>query len=129
MPFKTHHLSEIFKTTFKEWVAKDPFRQSAVIAYYAIFSIPGLLVLVIAIAGYFFGKESVNQNILAQVSSTMGAETAIQIQEMLINASKTKSTTWGSVVGVVTILVGATGVFVELQITLNAIWQVKVITK
>ncbi len=88
MPFKTQHLSEIFKTTFKEWVAKDPFRQSAVIAYYAIFSIPGLLVLVIAIAGYFFGKESVNQNILAQVSSTMGAETAIQIQEMLINASK-----------------------------------------
>jgi membrane protein len=129
MPFKTQHLGEIFKTTFKEWVAKDPFRQSAVIAYYAIFSIPGLLVLVIAIAGYFFGKESVNQNILDQVSSTMGAETALQIQEMLINASKTKSTTWGSVVGVVTILVGATGVFVELQITLNAIWQVKVITK
>jgi membrane protein len=129
MPFKTQHLSEIFKSTFKEWVAKDPFRQSAVIAYYAIFSIPGLLVLVIAIAGYFFGKDTVNQNILAQVSSTMGPETALQIQEMLINASKTKSTTWGSVVGVVTILVGATGVFVELQITLNAIWQVKVITK
>jgi len=129
MPFKTQDLSEIFKTTFKEWVAKDPFRQSAVIAYYAIFSIPGLLVLVIAIAGYFFGKESVNQNILAQVSSTIGAETALQIQEMLINANKTKSTTWASVVGVVTILIGATGVFVELQITLNAIWQVKVITK
>lgn len=129
MPFQTKDLSELFKITFNEWVDKDPFRQSAVIAYYAIFSIPGLLVLVITIAGYFFGKDTVNQNILAQVSSTMGADTALQIQEMLINASKTRSTTWGSVVGIGTILIGATGVFVELQITLNAIWQVKVVAK
>ncbi len=129
MPFQTKDLGELFKITLHEWVDKDPFRQSAVIAYYAIFSIPGLLVLVITIAGYFFGKDTVNQNILAQVSSTMGPETALQIQEMLINAVKTRSTTWGSIVGIGTILIGATGVFVELQITLNAIWQVKVVTK
>lgn len=129
MSLQIKDLSELFKTTFKEWVDKDPFRQSAVIAYYAIFSIPGLLVLVITIAGYFFGKDTVNQNILAQVSSTMGADTALQIQEMLVNASRTRSTTWGSLVGIGTILIGATGVFVELQITLNAIWQVKVVSK
>jgi membrane protein len=57
--------------TFNEWNDKDPFRQSAVIAYYAIFSIPGLC-LIISISGYFFGNENVNQNILEPISSTGG---------------------------------------------------------
>ena len=109
------NLGKIFKTTFNEWLEKDPFRQSAVIAYYAIFAIPGLLVLIITITGYFFGKETVNENILAQVSSTMGADTAVQIKEMLANAGQTKSTIVGSIIGIITLLVGATGVFVELQ--------------
>lgn len=129
MPFKIQDLGELFKKTFKEWNDKDPFRQSAVIAYYAIFSIPGLLVLIIAITGYFFGKDAVNENILAQISSTLGADTAAQIKEILIKASESKSTIWGSIIGGITILVGATGVFVELQVTLNAIWQVKVVPK
>jgi len=127
MQLKIKDLGKLFKTTFKEWNQKDPFRQSAVIAYYAIFSIPGLLVLIITFTGYFFGKEAVNQNILAQVASTMGADTAVQIKEMLANASQTKSTVWGSIIGIITIFAGATGVFVELQKTLNTIWQVKVV--
>lgn len=57
MQFKWHHLGGLFKNTFKSWVKKDPFEQSAVIAYYAIFSIPGLLVLVIAAAGFFLWKR------------------------------------------------------------------------
>lgn len=120
------NLGKLFKITLSEWINKDPFRQSAVIAYYAIFSIPGLLFLIITITGYFFEKDVVNQNILAQVSSTMGADTAAQIKEMLINASQSKSTVLGSIIGIIILLVGATGVFVELQKTLNIIWQVKV---
>lgn len=120
------NLGKLFKITLSEWINKDPFRQSAVIAYYAIFSIPGLLFLIITITGYFFEKDVVNQNILAQVSSTMGADTAAQIKEMLINASQSKSTVFGSIIGIIILLVGATGVFVELQKTLNIIWQVKV---
>ena len=120
------NLGKLFKITLSEWINKDPFRQSAVIAYYAIFSIPGLLFLIITITGYFFEKDIVNQSILAQVSSTMGADTAAQIKEMLINASQSKSTVLGSIIGIIILLVGATGVFVELQKTLNIIWQVKV---
>jgi len=121
------NLGKLFKITLSEWINKDPFRQSAVIAYYAIFSIPGLLFLIITITGYFFEKDIVNQSILAQVSSTMGADTAAQIKEMLINASQSKSTVLGSIIGIIILLVGATGVFVELQKTLNIIWQVKVV--
>ena len=124
--YKIKDILQIFKSAFKEWYDKDPFRQSAIIAYYAIFSIPGLLVLFIAIAGYFFGTETVNQNLITQISETIGSETALQIQEVLSKSTTQKSTTWGSIVGITILLVGATGVFVELQKTLNLIWNVKV---
>lgn len=129
MQFQTKDIGKLLKMTFNEWSDKDPFRQSAVIAYYAVFSIPGLLVLVISIAGYFFGNESVNQNILEQISSTMGSETADQISEILIKSTQSKSTFWGSAIGIIILLVGSTAVFVELQTTLNLIWQVEVIPK
>jgi|ERR1019366_500593 membrane protein len=127
MQIKLKDFGKLFKTTFKEWNQKDPFRQSAVIAYYSIFSIPGLLILIIAITGYFFDKDAVNQNILAQISSTMGADTASQIGEMLAKAGQSKATVLGSIIGILILLVGATGVFVELQKTLNIIWQVKTV--
>ncbi|MCE9538533.1 MAG: YihY/virulence factor BrkB family protein, partial [Bacteroidetes bacterium] len=129
MNFKIKDLGKIFKLTFKEWNRKDPFRQSAIIAYYSIFSIPGLLVLIITITGYFFSKEAVHQNIFDQISSTMGGDIAQQIEGMLTKAGEAESTIWGSIIGFVILLVGATGVFVELQKTLNEIWQVKVVVK
>jgi membrane protein len=129
MQFKTKDTTKLLSATFTSWNDKDPFRQSAVIAYYAIFSIPGLLVLVISIAGYFFGNDVVNRNILEQISSTMGSETSIQISQILIKSTESKSTIWGSIIGVVILLVGATGVFVELQKSLNFIWHVEVIPK
>ncbi len=124
--YKLKDILQIFKITLKEWWAKDPFRQSAIIAYYAIFGIPGLLVLIIAVAGYFFGTETVNQNLMAQISETIGTETALQIQDILTKSTAEKSTIWGTIVGVSILLLGATGVFVELQKTLNLIWNVKV---
>lgn len=129
MQFKTKDTTKLLSATFTSWNDKDPFRQSAVIAYYAIFSIPGLLVLVISIAGYFFGNDVVNRNILEQISSTMGSETSVQISQILIKSTESKSTIWGSIIGVVILLVGATGVFVELQKSLNFIWHVEVIPK
>ena len=127
MRFTIKNLGKLIKITFKEWFDKDPFRQSAVIAFYAIFSIPGLLVLISTITGYFFGKDVVNQSILVQVSNTMGADTATQIKEMLAKAGQSKSTILGSIIGIIILLAGATGVFVELQKSLNLIWQVKVV--
>jgi membrane protein len=124
--FEINDLGQLFTTAFIEWYQKDPFRQSAIIAYYSIFSIPGLLVLIIVAAGYFFGQDVVNQNLINQISATIGSETALQIQEVLSKSTTEKSTTWGTIVGITILLVGATGVFVELQKTLNLIWNVKV---
>jgi len=123
------NIGKLFKITFKEWIHKEPFRQSAIIAYYSIFSIPGLLVLIISITGYFFEKQAVSTSIIEQVSSTMGKATALQIEQMLTLAGRSGTTFLGSVVGVFILLIGATGVFVELQKSLNIIWQVKAVPK
>ena len=115
----------IFKKTFKKWWKRDPFTQSEIIAYNAIFSLPGLLVVVIAIAGYFFGEDAVSGKLHSQVVQTMGIDTADQIQSMVLLASKSKDSIWATLIGIAIILFGATRVFVQLQKSLNAIWEVK----
>lgn len=115
----------LFKTAFKEWNEKDPFRQSAVIAYYAIFSLPGLLVVIITLAGYFFGRDAVSGHLSGQISATMGKDTADQVQGMIAVASETKNSMWAAIIGVATIILGATGVFEQLQKTFNIIWEVE----
>lgn len=123
------HFQKVFtvlKNAFKSWLAKDPFKESAVIAYCAIFSLPGLLVIIMTLAGYFFGREAVNNQVAAQFTSTMGAETAKQIQDMIIQVSRLRNTLLATIIGIITVLVGATGVFAEFQKSLNTIWEVKV---
>lgn len=113
------------KISSKEWWAKDPFKESAVIAYYAIFSLPGLLVVIVSIAGYFFGKEAVHGQIVSQFTSTMGAETAQQVQDIIVKGNESKNSLWATIIGIVTIIVGATGVFAQFQKSINTIWEVK----
>lgn len=120
-------LFKIFKQAGKEWMDKDPFRESAVIAYYSIFSIPGLFVVIITVAGYFFGRDAVNEHVINQVSSAIGGETGDQILEIIQKQeNETKKTSvWGAIIGIATLLIGATGVFAQFQKSLNNIWEVK----
>ena len=122
---KIKEISLLFKGAFKAWNEKDPFRESAVIAYYAIFSLPGLLVFVITLGGYFFGSDTVTGQLHHQIAGAMGNDTADQVQEMMIKASGSSNSIWARIIGIITILVGATGVFVQLQKSLNIIWEVK----
>src|SRR6185369_8607787 len=92
------------KTALKEWWAKDPFKESAVIAYYAIFSLPGLLIVIVSIAGYFFGQEAVNGQITTQIASTMGLDTAQLIQEIIAKGVQSNNSLLATVFGVVTIV-------------------------
>jgi len=119
------NLIAISKTAFKKWWKKDPFRDSAVIAYYSIFALPGLLVVIISLSGYFFGRDAVNNHLASQITTMFGADTSIQIQEMVIKASTMKNTFLATLLGIITIFIGATGVFVEFQKSLNLVWEVK----
>jgi membrane protein len=119
----------VTKATAKAWAAADPFRQSAVVAYYAIFSIPALLVIVIAIAGFALGREAVQGEISAQVSSAIGPDTAKQVEEMIARAGAQKESVLATIIGILTLIVGATGVFAQLQVSLNRTWEVKASAK
>ncbi|MHB8581321.1 MAG: YihY/virulence factor BrkB family protein [Ignavibacteriaceae bacterium] len=125
MRIGVRNIFTLIKTALKAWWDKDPFHESAVIAYYSIFSLPGLLVVVITLAGYIFGRDAVNNNVARQITDTLGADTAVQIQNMIINASVSNNSIWATIIGLVTIIVGATGVFAQFQKSLNNIWEVK----
>lgn len=125
MYIKIHKTGTVLKNTFKKWIAKDPFKESSVIAYAAIFSLPGLLVVVVSLAGYFFGSELVTSHIHDTITNVMGPETADQIRTMILFSMQSKDSLVASIIGLVTIVVGATGVFVQLQKSLNIIWEVE----
>lgn len=125
MKLSRKNLWTVIRIASKEWLSKDPFRESAVIAYYTIFSLPGLLVIMITLAGYVVGKDEASRKILAQISSTLGVDTAIQIQSIITKANEGGNSLLATTIGIITILVGATGVFAEFQTSLNKIWHVK----
>lgn len=118
----------LLKITSKNWFERDPFRESSVIAYNALFSLPGLLVVVVNLAGYFFGADAVSGRLHSQIAEAMGNDTANQIQDMIIAANKSRDSWWATILGIATIIIGATGVFVQMQSYLNAIWEVKATT-
>src|SRR3954470_23294842 len=125
----TTDLWQITKKTAIAWMKADPFRQSAVIAYYAIFSIPALLVIIITSAGFIFGKEAVQGEISQQIGSAIGSDTAKEVEDMIAKAGEQKSSILATIISVITLIVGATGVFQQMQISLNQIWEVKVTAK
>ncbi|MES2629146.1 MAG: YihY/virulence factor BrkB family protein [Bacteroidota bacterium] len=126
---KAKDIWQITKETASAWMDADPFRQSAVVAYYAIFSMPALLVIVIALAGFVFGEEAVRGQIAGQIGSALGPETAKQVQEIIANASKGDTSLIATIISVITLILGCTGVFDQLQVSLNKIWQVQSIAK
>lgn len=123
--FKFKDLGKLLKQTFKDWNALDPFRESAVIAYYTIFSLPGLLIIVIKSAGILFGEEAVRGKITGQISGMIGHQAAEGVQDMIKNSLSTQDSTFALVVGIASLVFGATGVFVQIQKSFNNIWGVE----
>ncbi|SKC82348.1 YihY/virulence factor BrkB family protein [Ohtaekwangia koreensis] len=115
----------LLKSTYRQWNERDPFSNSATIAYYTIFSLPGLLVIIINLAGYFFGQEAVTNQISAQINDMIGTGTAKDVESIIAKASENKGSTLASIIGIATLLFGATGVFYKLQQILNQMWEVK----
>ncbi|WP_338765454.1 YihY/virulence factor BrkB family protein [Bernardetia sp. ABR2-2B] len=123
--FRFKDLGTLLKETFTEWNALDPFRESAVIAYYTIFSLPGIMIMFIKSAGLLFGEEAVRGEITGQISGMIGQQAAEGVQEMIKNSLSNQDSTFALVVGIGSLIFGATGVFVQLQKSFNNIWEVE----
>ena len=118
-------LWSLLRQTFDEWSEDNALRLGAALAYYTIFSLAPLLLIVIAVGGMFFGREVAQGRIIDQISGMVGRQSADAIAEMINEASKPSTGLVASLVSLGAILIGATGVFGELQSGLNQIWDVR----
>jgi membrane protein len=115
----------LLRDTVREWREDGANRLAAALAYYTTFSLAPLLVLIIAIAGLVGGQEAAQTRTMAQVEDLLGTEGREFVQEMIETASRPRTGWTATLIGTVTLLVGALGVFGELQNSLNTIWEVK----
>jgi len=116
---------EMVKQSFSEWNDDKCARLGAALSYYTIFSLAPLLLIAIAIAGVVFGREAAQGEIFSQLRGVLGEQAASGVQEMVKSAAKPKTGTLATVVGIVTLLFGAAGVFGQLKDALNTIWNVE----
>lgn len=98
---------------------------SAALSYYTVFSMAPLLLLLISLAGLFFGKEAIEGHVFAEINGLIGPEAALQIQEVIRNMELSGTTNTALIIGAVTLVIGATTVFGEIQDSINWIWKVK----
>ena len=122
---KLQFYSRILKETFIEWNRSQASVNAASLAYYAIFSIPGLLIIIIWIAGNFFGEEAIRGEISRQISGVMGAQASKSIEEMIAGALIDRQNFIMKTVGVGSLICGATTLFFQLQRSLNELWEVE----
>lgn len=98
---------------------------STSLAYYTIFALAPLLLLVMSLVGIFYGKDAVEGRIFVELNGLIGATAALQIQEMIKSIQLSNQSTMAFTVGLITLLIGATSIFVEIQDSINMIWRVK----
>ena len=115
----------LIRDTLEAFIADDALSHGASIAYYTLFSIAPVLLIVVAIAGLAFGREAAEGAIVAQLSALMGRDTAKALQAMVESASNPATGTLATIVGLVAMMLAVTGVFGEVQSALNAIWKVQ----
>lgn len=114
----------LLKETFTQWQEDKAPTLAAALAYYTVFSLAPLLIIVIAIAGLAFGAEAAQGQIVTQLQSLIGKDGAETVQELIVNASHPKSGAIATLVGFATLLWGASNVFTNLKEALNTIWNV-----
>jgi membrane protein len=117
----------MLKETFNQWNEREPFNNSIIIAYYTIFSLPGLLVIIINVAGYFFETDAVTGRVTAEIQGIVGGNSAKDVTQIVTNArgENNEAISLSSILSIATLLFGATGVFYQLQQILNKMWEVK----
>lgn len=116
---------EALRETFKKWNESSASNDSASLAYYAIFSIPGLLIIIIWIAGNFFGEEAIRGQISSQISGIMGQDAAKSVQDMIAGALVDKENIFMKIIGIGSLVFGSTTLFFQLQRSLNSLWDVQ----
>lgn len=115
----------ILKDTIMGFMDDKGLKLSASLSYYTVFSMAPLLLLLISLAGAFFGREAIEGKIFGEINGLIGNQAAAQVQEIITNLELSGKTTMSVIIGAITLIIGATTVFGEIQDSINMIWRVK----
>lgn len=115
--------------TFSEFIDDNILKLSASLSYFTMFAIAPMLFLIITFLGTFYGVEAVQGRLFGQLQKLVGVNAAVQIQDMIAHIHVQNDTTFGTIIGVLILVIGATGVFTEIQSSINYIWSIKAIPK
>lgn len=123
--FKLKHVPSLFVDTYKAWIDDNPFRLSAIVAYYAVLSLPALLIIILNSVGAIWGTEVVQGKLTDEFTMALGPDAAEAIEQMVRETQNRKRSTITTIIGIAVLLYGATGVFYQLKISLNNIWHLR----
>src|SRR5690606_4042865 len=115
----------ILKNSVMGFMNEDSLKYSASLAYYTIFSLGPILVLMISLAGIFLGEEAIKGKVFTELNGLVGASAARQIQEVIKNLELSGKSTLALIISIVTLIIGATTVFGDIQNSINKIWHVR----
>lgn len=118
-------LPGLFRRTYQGWKDDHASRLAAALAYYTIFSLAPLLVIAIAVAGFIWHRDAVEAQVMAQIQGLVGIDGAEFVGDLIRSANNPAEGILATIIGIVTLLFGALGVFNELHNALNVIWEVK----
>jgi len=115
----------LLKETYNQWSEDKATRLGAALAYYTVFSIAPLIVIAMAVAGWIYGEQASESHMQHELEGMIGPDSARAVQEMVKHANQTGSGVVATVLGIVVLLLGASGVFGQLQDALNTVWKVQ----
>jgi membrane protein len=118
-------LWRVLKFTASGYIEDNCLSRGAAIAYYTVFSLAPVLIIVIAVAGFVFGEDAARGALLEQISGLMGRQAGEAVQTMIASAAAEDRSGWAGIVGLITLIVTASGIFGEIQTALNEIWRTK----
>ena len=125
MKFSVKDIWAITKQSFSDFIDNKVLKLSAALAFYTIFSLPAMLIIIISVSDIFYGRAAIEGTLYHQIAEFVGSEAALQIQQTIRGAALSKSSYFATTVGIVTLLFGATSVFYEIQDSINHIWKLK----
>ncbi len=113
------------KEFFSEFTANKVPKLAASLAYYTIFSLPALLIIIIWLSDIFYGQQAVEGKLYHELTGLIGTEGSLQIQQAIRNTSLSSDGRFATIIGIATLVIGATGIFAEIQDSINQIWHLR----
>lgn len=115
----------LIRDTFIEFIDDNALKLSASLSYFTIFALAPLMIVIISLCGIFLGKDAASGKIFGQINEIVGNEAALQIQNIIKNVNLHSDNGFAATIGIITLLISASGVFGEIQSSINHIWGLK----